>query len=207
MVNRPKKNNAHDEDLALITAINSGQVASFHTLVDKYHRRLYNFGLKMCKDVQDAEDLVQDTFLNVFRYLKDFRFETKFRNWLYRIATSTCIKKKRRSKFAPERELSLEEFATGEPPTNTEGLPDWVTQPLDRILNQELGETLKKAILKLPTKYRIVLVLRDLEGFSTNETANILNLSSANIKVRLHRARLFLRDELKGYFKDEQNQA
>jgi RNA polymerase sigma-70 factor (ECF subfamily) len=207
MADRPKKNKTNDQDLALITAINSGQVASFHTLVDKYSRRLYNFGLKMCKDVQDAEDLVQDTFLNVFRYLNGFRFETKFRNWLYRIAASTCIKKKRRSKFAPEQELSLEEFTTGEPPADTEGLPDWVTQPLDRILNQELGETLQEAILKLPKKYRIVLVLRDLEGFSTNETANILNLSTANIKVRLHRARLFLRDELKGYFKDEQNQA
>lgn len=207
MADRPKKNKTNDEDLALITAINSGQVASFQTLVDKYSRRLYNFGLKMCKDVQDAEDLVQDTFLNVFRYLKGFRFETKFKNWLYRIATSTCIKKKRRSKFAPEQELSLEEFTTGEPLAHTEGLPDWVAQPLDRILNHELGETLQEAILKLPKKYRIVLVLRDLEGFSTNETANILNLSKANIKVRLHRARLFLRDELKGYFKDEQNQS
>jgi RNA polymerase sigma-70 factor (ECF subfamily) len=205
MSDRPNKKN--DEDSEMIKTINSGRKELFHVLVDRYSRRLYNFGLKMCRDVQDAEDLVQDTFINVFRYLKDFRFETKFRNWLYRIAVSVCIKKKRRSKFSIEQELSLEEFVTGEPPANPDVLPFWAAQPLDTILNQELGETLRKAILKLPKKYRIVLVLRDVEGFSTIEAADILNLSTANIKVRLHRARLFLREELKGYFKDEQRHA
>lgn len=205
MSNRPNKRN--DEDSEMIKTINSGRKELFHILVDRYSRRLYNFGLKMCRDVQDAEDMVQDTFINVYRYLKDFRFETKFRNWLYRIAVSVCIKKKRRSKFAVEQELSLEEFVTGEPPANPDVLPFWAAQPLDTVLNQELGEILRKAILKLPKKYRMVLVLRDIEGFSTIEAADILNLSTANIKVRLHRARLFLREELKGYFKDEQRQA
>lgn len=202
MLNESKKNKIIDEDSELIDAINSGQRELYHSLVDKYSGRLYNFGLKMCKDVQDAEDMVQDTFLNVFRYVKDFRFETKFRNWLYRIAASTCIKKKRRSKFAPEKELSLEKFMAGEAAAASDEPPLWAAQPLEAVLNQELGDTLNNAILKLPKKYRLVLVLRDIEGFSTGETAQILNLSEANIKVRLHRARLFLRDELKGYFKD-----
>lgn len=203
MSKEKKKKTIIDEDVELIRAINSGQVDLYHKLVAKYSRRLYNFGLKMCKDPQDAEDMIQDTFLNVFKYLNDFRFETKFRNWLYRIATSSCLKKKRRSKYAPDQELSLEEFATGEAMATSNELPLWAAQPLDKILNQELNKTLSSAIHQLPKKYRMVLVLRDIEGFSTAEAAQILSLSEANIKVRLHRARLFLREELKGYFEND----
>lgn len=189
-----------DEDTALIEAINSGQHGLFQELVKRYEQRLYNFGLRMCGDFCDAEDLVQDTFLNVFKYLKDFRFETKFKNWLYRIATSSCIKKRRKSKFAPDREISLDDYIpkdNGSVPTE---IPDWAQMPLAQLLNEELSIHLKEAILALPEKYRLVVVLRDLEGFSTAETAQILNLKPSNVKVRLHRARLFLREKLKGYF-------
>jgi len=189
-----------DEDTELIEAINSGKHELFQELVKRYEQRLYNFGLRMCGDICDAEDLVQDTFLNVFKYLKDFRFETKFKNWLYRIATSTCTKKRRKSKFAPDREISLDDFVpkdNGSVPTD---IPDWAQLPLAQLLNEELSIHLKEAILSLPEKYRLVVVLRDLEGFSTAETAQILNLKPSNVKVRLHRARLFLREKLKGYF-------
>lgn len=196
-----------DEDSELINAINSGRAELFHTLVSRYSSRLFNFGLKMCRDRQDAEDMVQDTFLNLLRYLKDFRFETKFRNWLYRIAASTCIKKKRRSKFAPQPELSLDSFMEDESVAASAELPEWAAQPLDNILNQELSDVLRSAIHKLPEKYRAVLVIRDIEGFSTTDAAQILGLSETNIKVRLHRARLFLREELKGYFEHDQHTA
>jgi RNA polymerase sigma-70 factor (ECF subfamily) len=192
-----------DNDYELIQAINSGRFDLFHELVKRYERKLYNFSLKMCRDPSDAEDLVQETFLNVFRYVKDFRYETKFKNWLYRIASSTCIKKRRKSKFAPERELSLEEFIPKEGIETQEQVPDWALMPLDKLLNEELSETINQAILSLPEKYRLVMVLRDVEGFSTEETAQILNLSPSNVKVRLHRARLFLREKLKGYFKND----
>jgi RNA polymerase sigma-70 factor (ECF subfamily) len=200
MSTTPDQKTKSDEDLELIQAINSGRSDLFSKLVNKYGKMLYNFGMKLCGDSQDAEDMVQDTFLNVFRYLKDFRFETKFRNWLYRVATSTCIKKRRKSKFAPERELSLDEFLAKEETEMPRELPQWAAQPLENILNEELASTIRAAILNLPEKYRMVLVLRDIEGFSTSETGQILNLTEANIKVRLHRARLFLREELKGYF-------
>lgn len=196
-----------DSDFELIQAIQSGQTERFPELVQRYQSRLYNFGLKMCGKAQDAEDVVQDTFLNVFRYLNGFRYETKFKNWLYRIATSTCVKKKRKSKFAPERELSLEEFLPHDEAAVESHVPAWARLPLDRVLNEELRQVLKEAILDLPEKYRVVLVLRDLEGFSTDESAQILNLSTANIKVRLHRARLFLRDKLKTYYNDEHDHA
>jgi RNA polymerase sigma-70 factor (ECF subfamily) len=189
-----------DRDTELIEAINSGRHEQFQELVKRYEQKVYNFGLRMCADVYDAEDVVQDTFLNVFKYLKDFRYETKFKNWLYRIATSTCIKKRRRSKFAPDRELSLEEFFPDEDATGPNEIPDWARLPLDQVLNEELSQRLKDAILSLPEKYRVIVILRDIEGFTTAETAQITDLKRSNVKVRLHRARLYLRDQLKGYF-------
>jgi len=202
------KNSNHekvkDEDFDLIQAINAGQVDKFHDLVKRYDQKLYNFSLRMCRDHSDAEDMVQDTFLNVFKYLKDFRYETKFKNWLYKVAASTCIKKRRKSKFAPEKELSLDEFRPGDEAEAAQKVPEWALMPLDRLLNEELSTAIHQAILSIPRKYRMVIVLRDLEGFSTAETALILNLSPANVKVRLHRARLYLRDKLKGYFENEQ---
>lgn len=189
-----------DKDTELIKAINSGRHERFQELVKRYEHKLYNFGLRMCGDPYDAEDVVQETFLNAFKYLKDFRYETKFRNWLYRVAASICTKKRRKSKFAPERELSLEDFFPEEDPAGPSDIPDWAQLPLDQVLNEELSRHLKDAILSLPEKYRIIVVLRDIEGFSTAETAQILELKRSNVKVRLHRARLYLRDQLKGYF-------
>jgi RNA polymerase sigma-70 factor (ECF subfamily) len=193
-----------DNDFDLIQAINSGQTEKFHDLVKRYEQKLYNFSLRMCRNPSDAEDMIQDTFLNIFRYLKNFRHETKFKNWLYKVAASTCIKKRRKSKFAPEQELSLDEFLPNDEAEKPDNVPEWAMLPLDKLLNEELSSVINKTILALPKKYRVVIVLRDIEGFSTSETAQILNLSPSNVKVRLHRARLYLRDKLKGYFENDQ---
>jgi RNA polymerase sigma-70 factor (ECF subfamily) len=201
----PQRKQVRDEDYELVQAINAGETRRFEELVQRYEQKLYNFSLRMCRDVADAEDLVQETFLNVFRYLKDFRYETKFKNWLYRIAASTCIKKRRKSKFAPDRELSLDEYSPNEEKLRqADKVPEWALIPLEKLLNEELLEVLNQGILALPEKYRVIVILRDLEGFSTAETAQILSISPANVKVRLHRARLYLRDQLKGYFKHDE---
>ena len=192
-----------DPDKELVEAIQSGERGLFADLVKRYERALYNFGIRMCGNPTDAEDLVQDTFLNVFKYLKSFRRETKFKNWLYRIAATACIKKRRRSKFAPERELSLDQFLPSDEADVELATPRWADAPLEQVLNDELERQIQNGILELPEKYRSVLVLRDVEGFSTEETAQILNLTTSNVKVRLHRARLYLRDHLKHYFKDD----
>ena len=203
-----EKNQNHkiikDNDFDLIQAINSGQAEKFHDLVKRYEQKLYNFSLRMCRNASDAEDMIQDTFLNVFKYLKNFRHETKFKNWLYKVAASTCIKKRRKSKFAPDKELSLDEFLPNDEAEKPDSVPEWAMLPLDKLLNEELSSVINKTILTLPKKYRVVIILRDIEGFSTAETAQILNLSPPNVKVRLHRARLFLRDKLKGYFENDQ---
>ena len=200
----PNHKEIKDNDFELIRAINSGQTDKFQDLVKRYEQKLYNFSLRMCRDHSDAEDMIQETFLNVFRYLKDFRYETKFKNWLYKVAASTCIKKRRKSKFAPEKELSLDEFRPGNEAEVPDNVPEWALMPLEKVLNHELFTTINQEILSLPKKYRLVIVLRDIEGFSTTETAQILNISPANVKVRLHRARLYLRDKLKGYFENDQ---
>ena len=202
MQKNQKRKTISDEDTELIRAINSGRKSLFHELVKKYEQKLYNFGLRMCGETRDAEDMVQDTFLNVYRYLADFRYEASFKNWLYRIASSACIKKRRKSKFAPKKDISLEDFIPEDKENIPDSLPQWASEPLEKILNTELSENIQQSILSLPEKYRIVLILRDIEGFSTGETAQILNIKPASVKVRLHRARLFLKEELKGYFSE-----
>lgn len=189
-----------DDDTELVRSINAGQTERFQELVKRYEQKLYNFGRRMCRNESDAEDLVQKTFLNVFRSLKDFRYETRFKNWLYRVTANTCLKKRRRSKYAPEPEESLEDLERREENQAADAVPEWARMPLDQLLNEELLGALNQAIWSLPEKYRVILVLRDIEEFSTEETAQILNLTVANVKVRLHRARLYLRDRLKGYF-------
>lgn len=199
MPNPSEKTKNDDKDTELVRTINSGRQDLFYELVHRYEKSLYNFGLRMCDTPSDAEDMVQDTFLNVFKYLEGFRYETKFRNWLYRVATSACLKKKRRSKYAPDRELSLDEFLPADESAVSADLPRWASQPLDQVLDGELAGVIRQALLDLPEKYRLVVVLRDVEGFTTQETAEILDLTPTNIKVRLHRARLFLRKALKSY--------
>jgi RNA polymerase sigma-70 factor, ECF subfamily len=203
MPNRSEKPKSNDKDTELIRAINNGRQDLFYELVNRYKKSLYNFGLRMCDNPSDAEDMVQDTFLNVFTYLKGFRYETKFKNWLYRVATSACMKKKRRSKFAPDRELSLDAFLPADESAVSMDPPRWASQPLDQLLGDELGNVIRDALMDLPEKYRLVIVLRDVEGFSTQEAAEILDLTPTNIKVRLHRARLFLREALKSYYEKE----
>lgn len=199
----PTPQQIKDKDFDLIQAINSGEVEKFQDLVKRYEAKLYNFSLRMCRDPSDAEDMIQDTFLNVFRYLKNFRYETKFKNWLYKVAASTCFKKRRKSKFAPDKELSLEEFLPNDEAEKPDHVPQWALMPLDKLLNEELAGVINNTIMTLPKKYRLVILLRDIEGFSTTETAQILNLSPSNVKVRLHRSRLYLREKLKGYFEND----
>ena len=143
MQKNPRRKKVSDEDTELIRAINSGRKSLFHDLVKKYEQKLYNFGLRMCGETRDAEDMVQDTFLNVYRYLADFRYEASFKNWLYRIASSACIKKRRKSKFASTKDISLEDFIPEDKENIPDSLPQWASEPLEKILNTELSENIQ----------------------------------------------------------------
>jgi RNA polymerase sigma-70 factor (ECF subfamily) len=139
---------------------------------------------------------VQETFLNAYRGLKDFRGESQVSTWLYTIASRACLRMRRKKKGAPDRELSLEEFVpTSEGEFRLQIPVDGLT-PEQALENKELREALDQAINKLPKKYRMALVLRDMEGLSAAETGAIMGLSERAVKSRLHRARLFVRREL-----------
>lgn len=188
-------------DLQIIEQVNRGDPSAFERLLERYEDKIFHFGLRMCGQAEDARDLLQETFLNAFRYLKDFRGEAQFKNWLYRIASSVCIKMRRKGKFEPDFEISLDQFAPEESNGPLE-VPDWAREPLRNVLSREVRQRLSAVLLLLPPEYRIVLVLRDMEGFSTEETARTLDVSEAAVKSRLHRARLFVRQKLNEYFEE-----
>jgi len=194
------------EDQAILERFRTGDGEAVGDLADRYASRLYNFGLRMCGNSEDAQDMVQDTFLNVIKYLKGFRRETKLKNWLFRLAASVCLKK-RRGKNDLDRELSLDTLR----PSYKQGLlpdiPDWSQNPVEDLLNDELRAYLAAAISELPPNYRIVFNLRELEGFSTAEAGEMLDLTPQAVKTRLHRARAFLRKELDGYYQEHRGQA
>lgn len=198
-INQPK---IKDEDTDLILRIQNGETHLYEELLAKYETRIYNFGLRMCKDISDAEDLVQETFINIFKYLPGFRMESKFKNWAYKIAASVCMKIKRKNNVK-DKDISMEDIIPDTEKEISASIPSWVNQPVHALMNKEMSEEIKKEIDNLPPSYRIVLVLRDMEGFSTKEVSEIANISESNVKVRLHRARSFVREGLKRYFNNE----
>jgi RNA polymerase sigma-70 factor (ECF subfamily) len=191
-----------DTDHLLISQFKAGSMDAMEKIVERYEDQIFTFGLKMCGHLQDAEDIVQETFLNAFRYLKDFREETKLRNWLFKIAARVCYRKRRKKKFEPDRELSLDSFVMKDGLTSNYEIPDLSNNPSEQLERNELKQIINTSILSLPPKYRFVFNLRDIEGFNTKETSEILGISTQAVKTRLHRARLFLREKISEKFKE-----
>jgi RNA polymerase sigma-70 factor (ECF subfamily) len=187
-------------DHHLIAQFKAGSIEAMEKIVERYENQVFTFGLRMCGHVQDAEDIAQETFLNAFRYLDRFREETKLRNWLFKIAARACIRKRRKKKCEPDKEISLESFVHKNGNHAKYEIPDWSDDPADNVLRSELKQVIDAAVLSLPTKYRLVFNLRDIEGFNTEETAEILGISVQSVKTRLHRARLFLREKISNHY-------
>ncbi len=193
------------DEQALIAASRRGDASAMEELVRSNQTRVYNFAMRMCRNVEDAKDILQETFLGMVRSIREFREESKFTTWLYRIASNACLKKRRRGVHdpTPEQELSLDELM---PRPDAEGrrpeIADWSEDAEQALLRGELSQQMEAAIDRLPREYKIVLVLRDVEGFSAEETAEMLKISVPAAKSRLHRARVFVRRELAGYFQD-----
>lgn len=190
----------------LIDASRAGDSGALEELVRSHQARVYSFAMRMCRNVEDAKDILQETFLGMLRSIKEFRGESKFTTWLYRIASNACLKKRRRGVFEPEpdQELSLDELMPRAGPDGRKPeIADWSQDAEGALLRGELSEQMEAALDRLPREYKIVLVLRDVEGFSAEETAEMLKLSVPAVKSRLHRARVFVRRELAGYFQDQ----
>ncbi|HOV98097.1 MAG TPA: sigma-70 family RNA polymerase sigma factor [Bacteroidota bacterium] len=190
------------EDLELIRTAKQGDEQSFTKIVKKYEPLVFSFAYKVCRDREKAEETLQDTFVNVYRKLHQFDGKAKFSTWLYSIVVNNCKMKHRKTKLAQAShsldgsEISLDHH-TGE--IRTLELQSHRASPLELVMDDELQRRLDEAIRKLPLEYRVVFVLRDIEGKSSEETAKILKLSVPAVKSRLRRARLFLREQLKDY--------
>jgi RNA polymerase sigma-70 factor (ECF subfamily) len=156
---------------------------------------VFSFSMKVCGHRQDAEDTMQETLLKAASYLRRFENPQALAVWLYKVAKNHCLMSRRRSKYAPKENLSLEQLMPDR--KELESLADAsATAPEKALLGGEIRERLQQAIRRLPPGYRLVLVLHDMEDLSTQEIAQVMRLREGTVRVRLHRARVFLRNEL-----------
>ncbi len=175
----------------LLEAAQQGDAAALEQLIEAHQQRVYRFGMKMCRRQVDAEDVLQETLLAAARSIREFRGGSSFSTWLYAIARSFCLKKLRRSKYAPPREHSLEQEVPEEAVLSHPG-----AAPDEAAGAKELRVALERAIDSLEADQREVLLLRDVEGLRAIEVGEALGISVAAVKSRLHRARLRVRELL-----------
>src|SRR3990172_7877129 len=193
------------EDRLLIERARRGDQRAFSVLVRQYEDLVYRFAFHVCRDEEKAAETLQDTFINVFRKLKQFDGKSKFTTWLYRIVANNCLMKRRKRKIdlaslsIDQPEGFRDDTLRDEEGRVIQTIPSWKETPFDRVREGELGKTRAGAIQQLPVEYRVVFVLRDIEEKTAGETAKILRLSVPAVKSRLRRARMFLREQLHGY--------
>jgi RNA polymerase sigma-70 factor, ECF subfamily len=187
------------DETVLVDAARNGDVGAFEQLVRRYDRNVFRIAQHITQNREDAEDVVQDAFLKAFQNLGQFQGQSKFYTWLVRIAVNEALMRLRRRR--PERMVSLDEDVKTEEDSIPREVADWSPNPEQLYSQAELKDILSKTIQGLSPGFRTVFVLRDVEGLSTEETAEALNLSIAAVKSRLLRARLQLRERLNKFFK------
>ena len=193
------------DDLALVHASKSGDIAAFEELVKRYDRKLLRIAQHITHNREDAEDIVQEAFLKAFQHLDQFREDSKFSTWLIRITLNQSLMKLR--KWRPTREISIENDFQREEDSLPIDIADWAPNPEELYRAAELREILRKTLQELGVGLRVVFVLRDMEGLSIEQTAEALGLSLAAVKARSFRARLQLRERLSRYFSKTETSA
>jgi RNA polymerase sigma-70 factor (ECF subfamily) len=183
-------------DEALVARAQEEDERAFGELIERYETKVYSLALKMLRNPEDAEDVLQDTFLRAYRGLKSFKGHSTFSTWIYRITANSALMKLRKKQLPT---VSIEDADERETPIN---IADWAPGPVEQLLNQETQEAMADAIEALPAEFRQVFVLREVEGLSNADVAEILDLSVAAVKSRLHRARLKIRNHLSHFFND-----
>ena len=187
-----------ESDQELVQRARTGDLAAFEALTQRYEKRVYSLALRMLRQQQDAEDVTQQTFISAIEHLDGFRGEASFSTWLLRIAAHAALKVLRKRKG-----LDIVSLQQATEPGEDDGhiphpeyIADWRQSPAELVQQHEIRQLLEQALTRLDEKHRVVFLLRDVEGLSVKETAQALGLTEANIKVRLLRARLQLREEL-----------
>jgi RNA polymerase sigma-70 factor (ECF subfamily) len=184
------------DERGIIEGCRRGDFECFEKLMARYEKRIYNLALRMLRDPDDAREVLQETFLKVYDNLEKFRGEAQLSTWIYRIAMNEALMRIRKEKHRPR---SLE-IVDEEGERRDMDVVDWSPRPVERLLTKELGGELDRAIARLPEDYRGAFLLRDVEGLSNEQIAKAMKLSVPAVKSRIHRARVFLRNELSTYF-------
>lgn len=179
------------EEEELIEKAKAGDKEALAELVKMYERTIYNFAFKICRDRDRAEHIMQETFYSMIKSLHQFSGNSKLSTWLYRIVSNHCLMLARKMKARPFVSIEEDDNLYEDKYTS-----DWSSLPYKLTENDELKMILDKVIQKLAPEYRMIFLLRDVEGLSTEETAEITELSVPAVKSRLHRARAFLRKQL-----------
>lgn len=182
------------DEQKLIEEAKSGNKKALAELVKKYEQTIYNFAFKICRDPANAENIMQETFLSMIKSLHQFDGRSKLSTWLYRIVANHCLMELRKKKH------NFVSIDNDDELIHDRHITDWNSLPYKSVENEELRKILDNAIQKLSPEYRIVFLLRDVEGLSTEETGKITELSMPAVKSRLHRARAFLRKEINEVF-------
>jgi len=182
------------DEQQLILEAQVGNNKSLAELVKKYEKTVYSFAFKVCRNPEKAQNIMQETFMSMVKSLKQFDGKSKLSTWLYKITVNHCLMEYRK------RKREFVSFDDDDALISESSIADWDSIPSLSIENKELKKVLDEAIQKLSPEYRIVFLLRDVEGLSTEETGKITELSVPAVKSRLHRARAFLRKEISQTF-------
>jgi RNA polymerase sigma-70 factor (ECF subfamily) len=189
-----------DESAISLQALRAGDRSELARMVDLYSPSIYGLAIKILNDGQDAEDVLQETFIKAIRALPDFEGRSSLSTWLHRIAVNEALLFLRKQKPGT---ISFDQEEPGEEEGEQQiQIVDWCCLPEEELLSAESKRFLDNAIKNLPQTLRLVFMLRDVEGFTIRETAEILKISEMNVKTRLLRARLHLRQELSHYYGD-----
>ena len=186
------------DDLSLVHACKEGDVDAFEQLVKRYDAKLLRIAQHITHNREDAEEAVQEAFFKAFRNLSSFQQKSKFSTWLFRITVNESLMKLRRQRRA--KEVSIDAGAYAQEPIMADEIADWAPNPEQLYGRFELRNILRKQLQELPPSLRVTFILRDIEGLSTEETAEVLNVTVDAVKARLWRARLDLRERLSKYF-------
>lgn len=186
-----------DIDNDIINQVLAGDKRMFEQLIRRHNASLFRIGMSILDNDADVEDAMQTTYINAYQHLGDFRQEAAFGTWLKRILINECSQQLKRRKRVVSEDISL---LDDHHLADIAGIKE---SPVAKAINKELGKALESALLKIPEKYRIVFVLREIEQLSNTETAHILQISAVNVKVRLLRARLILRGKISDYYKND----
>ena len=180
-------------ETGLARALLAGEAGAFDRFVEHFRSKIFHYSWLMCGQPEDAEEVAQETLLKVFEGFAGLREPERVRPWVFRIAKNACLMHRRKSLFAPARELSLDELPPASEVAGGAGPPD------AQMLRSELRAVLDRVIMELPQAYRAVVLLRDIEELSTEDTAQVLDLGTDVVKTRLHRGRVAMRQKLDCY--------